>query len=47
MDAEPALEMNDHTSLAQDFEKLMNDAYQLAGAFDGLADSNFKLPKGK
>jgi len=37
MDAEGALELNDNASLARDFEKLMNDAYQLAGAFDGLA----------
>lgn len=47
MDAEPALVQQDNASLAHDLEKLMNDAFQLAGAFDGLADRNFKLPKGK
>jgi hypothetical protein len=37
MDAEPALVQQDRASLANDLEKLMNDAYQLAAAFDGLA----------
>jgi len=40
MDAEPALVQQDHASLANDLEKLMNDAFQLAGAFDGLSKNS-------
>ena len=38
--AEPALVHQDNASLANDLEKLMNDAFQLAGAFDGLSKSS-------
>jgi len=40
MDAGPALVQQDHASLVNDLEKLMNDAFQLALAFKGLSGNS-------